>query len=360
MKPQRFDFFTRIGAIFNLLTVILLVGCPPFPPPNGGPIGPPSGVVELDQNTDPRFFLTHRQGTIGRLKIAGNAVRLNGRRVERDINVPNGAHVSTGPASAAIIDFFPAGGLDCGLEIRDFRHGRLYGQAERCGHTVTTDQGAMETRGGQASYHVEARGDGVTVFTAISGEAAVWRHNDPSAVVVVPSYHQVTLSYGWISPPRRVSRGEVASITRWRENFRRWRQEFQPPPMVSVPDLRNREVGEAGRMLARLKLRASINPPNAGSRERVLRQDPPAGAEVKPGTVVRVYAGTTEAQVTVPNLRNRSLADARGILKRLGLGLRYTPRNAKDQYWVYRQDPAPGRRVERGTVVNLTLQAPIY
>lgn len=360
MNPQRL-FMIRIGTAFTLMVLALLVGCSPISLQNGGRGGPPSGVVEMDQNTDPRFFLRHRRGAVGRLKVAGNEVQLNGRRVVRDVNIQNGAHVSTGKASAAVIDFFPSRAEDCGLEVRDFRHGQIFGLAERCGHLVMTEQGAMETRGWNTTYHVEARGDRETVFTAIEGEASVWRHADPGYIVFVPSYHQVRLSRTRISPPRRVSRGEVASITRWRKNFRQWGE----VSLISVPDLRKRQIGEVRRMLDRLGLGLSVKPPNAGSGYRVYRQSPRAGTEVREGTVVRVDVRSDRPtviipKVTVPNLRNRSLADARKILERLGLGLRYSPRNAAENYWVSGQGPPAGRKVDRGTTLNLTLQPPIY
>lgn len=358
MDSQRL-FMKWIGAIFTLMVLALLVGCPPISPQNGGPSGPPSGVVEMDQNTDPRFFLRHSRGAIGRLKVAGYEVRLNSRRVVRDVNIQNNARVSTGPASAAVIEFFPSRPQDCGLEVRDFRHGRIFGQTERCSHLVMTEQGAMDTRGGKAAYHVEARGNRETFFTVIEGEASVWCHANPNYIVVVPSHHQVSLSRTWLSPPRRVSRGEIMSITRWRKNFRQWREES----LISVPDLRKRQVGEVRRMLDRLGLQFSVNPPNAGKKYRVYRQSPRAGTEVRAGTVVRgdvrMDRPAAIIPVTVPNLRNRSLQDARKILKRLGLGLRYSPKNAAENYWVADQDPPAGRKVDRGTALKLTLQPPI-
>ncbi len=435
---------TRTGPAFALAfavtMLVLTVGCPPFPPQDGGFGGPPSGVIEMDQNTDPRYFLRNRSGAIGWLKTAGDDVRLNGRRVTRDTYLQNGAHVRTGPDSAAIIDFYPSRGEACGLDVREFRHGRIYGRVETCGHLVITEQGAMETRGWPATYHVEARGDRETVFTAIDGEASVWRHADPERVVFVPRYHQVRISRSRITPPRRVSRAEVVSLTRWRDNFWRYKKEtvsvpdlrkreigdvrrtlerlglglrIDPPnagsrdrvvrqdpppgtrvsagevirviaqegvPLIRVPELLKRQVGEARRMMARLGLRLSVNPPNAKSAYRVVRQSPRAGTEVRRGAVVQVEAraegptftfptGTVPTltvptvvipKVTVPNLKSRSLGDAKRILERLGLGLRYNPRNAADNYWVVSQDPPAGRKVDRGTAVNLRLQVPIY
>ena len=220
----------KISVMFNLIMVVLLAGC--VTTPSVGQNGPPSGVVEMDQNTDPRFFIRNQLGAIGFLKTAGNEVRLNGRQVVKDTYIQNGAHVSTGLESGAIITFFVREESDCGLEVRDFRRGRLFGVAERCGHIVVTDQGVMETRGWPASYHVEIPGAGVTVFTAINGQTSVWLHSNPSYVVVVPSYHQVSLSHDWISVPRRVTPGEVESITRWRRNF-----DEKPPAAVIVPGL---------------------------------------------------------------------------------------------------------------------------
>ena len=77
MKALPFSW-KRSGVIVSLLTVALLGGCPPIPTPNGGG-GGPAGVVEMDQNTDPRFFLRNQGGVIGVLKTAGREVRQIGR-----------------------------------------------------------------------------------------------------------------------------------------------------------------------------------------------------------------------------------------------------------------------------------------
>jgi hypothetical protein len=229
MKPPRLDF-KKISVMFNLLTVALLAGCLVLTP-DGRRTGPPSGVVEMDQNTDPRFFLRNQQGAIGFLKRAGNNVMLNGKKVMGDIRIQNGAHVSTGVASAAIIEFFPSIDSDCMIEVRNFRKGRLYGLAQQCGHIVVTDQGVMETSRWKASYHAETQAAGVTIFTAINGQASVWLHSNPSNVVVVPDYHQVRLSYNQISAPRRVTPGEVESMTRWRKNFQRYKTTVIEPDL---------------------------------------------------------------------------------------------------------------------------------
>jgi hypothetical protein len=239
MKFQWFTF-NKISIMCSMMMGLFLTGCV-VPVLNGKQSGPPSGVVEMDQNTDPRFFFRNQQDFIGRLKVAGNEVRLDGKKVRSNTRIRNGAHVSTGSASAAIIEFFPSMERDCAIEVREFRYGRLYGLAAQCGQIVTTNQGAMETRGSPTSYHVETHGGGETVFTAIKGHASVWLHSNPSYVVVVPSYHQVRLLQDQISTPRMVTPAEVTSITRWRENFRRYRQEIDSTPTFLGPYMMQRE-----------------------------------------------------------------------------------------------------------------------
>lgn len=259
MKPLPFSW-KRSGVIFSLLTVALLGGCPLNHVPNGGRSGP-VGVVEMDQNTDPRFFLRNRDGVIGVLKTAGREIRLDGKRVARDIRIRNGAHVATGPASAAILQFSAPAGGDCGLEVLDFRHGRIYGTAKRCGHRVATHQGVMETRGASATYHVGIRGPGETIFTAIGGAASVWRHAEPGFVVEVPGYHQVVLFADGISRPRRVSPEEVAEITNWRKNFWRLREaETAPPRRDPDEDSRIRLLEELKRRRERSRTPERVDP----------------------------------------------------------------------------------------------------
>ncbi len=240
MNGQWFNF-KQIALMCCLIIFMPLSACV-IPIMNGKPSGPPSGVVEMDQNTDPRFFFRNQQDLIGYLKVAGKNVRLDGKKVTRKIRIQNGAHVTTGPASAAIIEFFPSLERECGIEVREFRYGRLYGLASQCGQIVITNQGAMETQDSLASYHVETYG-GETVFTAIHGQAAVWLQSNPSLVVMVPSYHQVRLLPDQISTPRSVTPGEVASLTRWRENFKLYKQqEIEQDPIIFGPFLLDREM----------------------------------------------------------------------------------------------------------------------
>ncbi len=379
MKSPLF-IFKRIGVMINLLMVALLAACIPTDL-NIRKEGPPSGIVEMDQNTDPRFFIRNQPRTIGFLKKAGNEVRLNGRKVTRDIYIRNGAHVSTGDASAAIIEFFTSDQRDCEIEVHDFRHGRLFGLAKRCGHIVVTEQGVMEISGWASSYHAEVFGEEITVFTVIDGQASVWLHSDHSPVVV-PANHQVSLSYDRISPPKKLTISQIEELTQWRKNFPLFKKRSQPQsPPVTVPNLEKKKLYEVRRLLKRLELGLSYTPQNATDQYTVYEQNPRYGKKVKKRTVVNVklkpQSPVTVPQikprpliilepqvlaplVTVPNLERKNLGEARRLLKKLELGLQYTPQNATDQYWIYEQSPDYGKKVKKGTVVNVKVQAPVY
>ncbi len=210
------------------------------------------------------------------------------------------------------------------------------------------------------SYNVHAGGDGVTIFSAGTGRALVRLHSDPSHVVEVPDYHQVRLWQDRISDPQPISRYDIESMTDWRRNFSRYRNDVQPPTTVSVPNLRNRNLRDVRRTLDRLGLQLSVNPSTANSQDLVSKQYPSAGVKVKKGSVVRVNARAPITMVTVPNLNLKKLEEVKSILTQLGLGLRFTPPNARDDYWVYKQSPGSGVRVKKGSVVHVNVQAPIY
>lgn len=367
----RIFILKKFAFIFNFLLVLLLTACV-VPLQNGRHNGPPSGVVEMDQNTDPRFFIRNQPGGIGYLRVAGNDVRLNGKRGIRDTRIQNGAHVSTGHASAAIIEFFPSIERFNRLEVRAFKHGRIYGRADGFSHMVVTDSGVMESSSWPASYHVEAQISGVTMFTAISGQFSVWLHSDPLNPVVVPSHYQVSLFHNYISPPAMVTRNEVESITQWRKNFQLYKQESHSIPTGFDPDALNTLINEVLKIFkpSEDQDRVDAPKPDRDEPEPHLPVDVPKpdrnepkpqypAPEFKKVPAIILPPSVLITVVPVPNLKNKTLAEAGKILKELGLGLQYSPRNATGQYWVYEQNPGYGQKVEKGTVVNVTLQPPI-
>ncbi len=135
--------------LFSLLAA-LSSACEPLPP-RPDPAVRDGGLVELDENTEPRFVYSDRTGSIGILRVAGNNVFVNGDRVTRSMDLPNNALVSTGLGSGARIDFLGGPGGQCRIGIEEFRTGRLYAETQRCLQQVGTPEGGAQASTPRAS-----------------------------------------------------------------------------------------------------------------------------------------------------------------------------------------------------------------
>ena len=197
------------------LVALLVSACEP--PPPAGP-RPDGGFVELDENTDPRFVHYDRPGPIGWLRVAGTSVYLDGRVVERDLRLPNNAHVRTGPASGVRAELLPGTGPSCRIAAQDFRQGNLYGVSGSCLHEIASQQGAARAERTRTAYHASVRGER-TVLTVIAGEMRAWSHRDPSRSVVVGPLQEVVLHPGAVVGPRPVSEDQVNERMDWRAAF---------------------------------------------------------------------------------------------------------------------------------------------
>jgi serine/threonine-protein kinase len=92
----------------------------------------------------------------------------------------------------------------------------------------------------------------------------------------------------------------------------------------------------------------------------IIVSDPPAGAQLRRGeTVALQVAKAVEAvQVAVPSLRGRSLGSARAALEQAGLVLGAVRKGSDDNAAdgaVLKQDPSAGTQVQKGAVVNVTI-----
>ncbi|WP_018085513.1 stage V sporulation protein D [Desulfurispora thermophila] len=127
----------------------------------------------------------------------------------------------------------------------------------------------------------------------------------------------------------------------------------KPAPRVTVPDVVNRPLGEADRLLREAGLRCRVS----GSGPVVLRQVPRAGVEMLAGQSVLLemepLPQKSDVQVTVPNLSNLTRQEAGQLLQQLGLVL-----VAEGSGLVVEQQPAPGRRVARGSQVRVQCAPP--
>lgn len=122
---------------------------------------------------------------------------------------------------------------------------------------------------------------------------------------------------------------------------------------ITLPDVRNKTVSEAKKILENLGLKCDIS---GSSDSLVSEQMPKPGTPLSSGSIVKLYSKGNEARVssTVPDLKGMSLSQATNALKSKKLNIKSTGTGK-----VISQDPIAGKSVEEGTVINVTLQEDI-
>lgn len=119
---------------------------------------------------------------------------------------------------------------------------------------------------------------------------------------------------------------------------------------VEVPDLTDLEDEEAQEALAYVGLTLGKV---TGGEGKVVDQSPSPGTEVQPHTPVDVELDDQVTLVTVPNLVNQTVTQARALLRPLGLTLE----GATTKGRIATQDPEPGVEVRPRTAVRVTIRA---
>jgi len=148
--------------------------------------------------------------------------------------------------------------------------------------------------------------------------------------------------------------GLVAAVTLWASARMKG-------TMVRVPDV----VGMSGAAARAFVERAGLDCRVVGSRESedvaagaVLTQNPPADEQVMPGAVVKVVLSEGPKTMTVPNVTQMSVLQARRNLEAAGLKAG-VEREAYDEKipatYVASTLPAPGTRVIRDTAVDMVV-----
>ncbi|HXX39596.1 MAG TPA: PASTA domain-containing protein [bacterium] len=132
-------------------------------------------------------------------------------------------------------------------------------------------------------------------------------------------------------------------------------------PEVQVPDLVGRSLQDAESAARTDRLGVQVVQQShsatvpAGA---VISQDPPAGQAVKVNRVIALTMSLGPEMVSVPDVRRRSLEEARFAVEQSLLTVGEL-REAYDQTvpsgFILAQDPAPDASVARGTLVNLTI-----
>ncbi len=120
---------------------------------------------------------------------------------------------------------------------------------------------------------------------------------------------------------------------------------------TSVPDVRNKTVAEANKILEDAGFACKIS--SSDTTSIVTDQVPKPGTELIADSIVCVYTAGNEARVSqeVPNLRGKSLSSALSLLKAKNLNIHVSGTGQ-----VVSQEPMAGTSVEEGTVISVNLQ----
>ncbi len=125
-----------------------------------------------------------------------------------------------------------------------------------------------------------------------------------------------------------------------------------PSSNITLPDVRNKTVGEATKILENLGI--TVNFSGTDTSNIITDQVPKPGTSLLPGSIVCIYTSENEARtsIAVPNLKDMSLSKAKETLKNKKLNI-----NATGSGTVLSQDPMAGTTVEEGTIINVTLKS---
>jgi serine/threonine-protein kinase len=131
------------------------------------------------------------------------------------------------------------------------------------------------------------------------------------------------------------------------------------PGLKGVPDVDGLTRKQARQRLteAGFKVREREEASDDVAEGKVIETAPAAGTQVEVGSAVTIVVSTGPEQVTVPNVVQSSLDEARGEIEGAGLEVRVQREETNDAEpdTVLGQDPTGGAEVDEGTTVTLTV-----
>lgn len=132
---------------------------------------------------------------------------------------------------------------------------------------------------------------------------------------------------------------------------------------VSVPDLRNKQIVEAGGLLKDAKLKFSIEGEEfhpAVLKDFIISQNPIAGSIIKEGRSIGVIVSKGPQEVVVPRLEMEQLRKAEIIVRQNGLNVGNIARvnsEAVGKDLVITQYPLSGSVTDRGEMVDILVSS---
>ena len=123
--------------------------------------------------------------------------------------------------------------------------------------------------------------------------------------------------------------------------------------LISVPDIKNKTITEAIKIIQNSGLKFSYTTTEDPNSTLVSEQVPIADTKLYSNSTVVLYTknNSVRTSVNVPDLSGLTLAQSRSLLSNLNLNLKYIGMGT-----VASQDISPGSSVEEGTVITVTLK----
>ncbi|MGH2652135.1 MAG: PASTA domain-containing protein, partial [Actinomycetota bacterium] len=127
------------------------------------------------------------------------------------------------------------------------------------------------------------------------------------------------------------------------------------PPLVQVPDVVGRAVGDAGDLLraADLDVRVEFDFSGDVERDHVISQTPVAGEKVETGTLVTIVVSKGPREFPMPDVIGMTRDAAVVRLEEMGLDVRLVQLPGSSGNEVVGQEPDPGTTVEQGQQVTI-------
>lgn len=157
----------------------------------------------------------------------------------------------------------------------------------------------------------------------------------------------------WPRPGKELDRGSPVDLVY---------AEPLPDSRIAVPDVVGAQYREALKTLQDAGFEViRRTEPSPAAENTVVRQEPASGSRVEKGArITLTYAVPVITGIEVPDVVGMDLRKAMAILQKAGLDLARKPEPSKAaQHTVLRQEPPPGKRVEKGTQITLVYAIPI-
>jgi beta-lactam-binding protein with PASTA domain len=137
---------------------------------------------------------------------------------------------------------------------------------------------------------------------------------------------------------------------------------FKVPDEVEVPAISGKNIDDANEIMKHFKLKLAVQESRHTAKfakDVVISQNPSAGRKVRQDREIEAVVSLGPELVDVPDLKGKSLREARMILSnsRLRLGkIVYKPEKGGNPEQILNQKPAGGDRVSKGQNINLEVQ----